>query len=62
MPRDPARLLQEALELLAEARAERAWHEEIDRRLASLDEGTAQPIPWDEVRAKLSGQLRRLNS
>jgi putative addiction module component (TIGR02574 family) len=77
MPRDAAQLLQEALELPAEARAaladrllnsidtqvdedaEQAWHEEIDRRLASLDGGTAQPIAWDAVRTKLSDQLPR---
>lgn len=65
---DTTKLLNEALELPAEARAarliesldetidpdaERLWAEEIRRRLKELDEGRAQTIPWPEVRASI---------
>jgi hypothetical protein len=35
------------------AEAERAWDEEIRRRLAELDAGTAELIPAEEVFAEL---------
>lgn len=35
------------------AEVERAWEEEIRRRLAELDAGTAELIPADEVFAEL---------
>jgi putative addiction module component (TIGR02574 family) len=30
------------------------WSEEIASRLAEFDTGTAKPIPWSEVRKRLS--------
>jgi putative addiction module component (TIGR02574 family) len=39
--------------------AEQLWREEIELRLASLDDGSAQLIPWSEVHARLSARLQR---
>ena len=73
MDRDPAELLQEALQLPPEARAilagsllasldeevdedaEEAWDNEIRRRLAALDAGAADLVPWSEVRRIIAG-------
>jgi putative addiction module component (TIGR02574 family) len=33
-----------------DADAEAAWEEEIRRRLAEIDAGTAEMIPWSEAR------------
>ena len=41
------------------AEVERAWEEEIRRRLAELDAGTAELIPADEVFAELRARPRR---
>jgi putative addiction module component (TIGR02574 family) len=38
---------------------ERAWEEEIRRRLAEIDAGTAELIPAEEVFAELRSQLRQ---
>ena len=38
---------------------ERSWDEEIRRRLAELDAGTAELIPADEVFAELRSRPRR---
>jgi putative addiction module component (TIGR02574 family) len=35
---------------------ESVWSEEIARRIAALDSGQAKTIPWDEVRARMTGQ------
>ncbi len=32
---------------------EQAWMQEIDRRIADIDSGKAQTIPWDVVRRRL---------
>jgi putative addiction module component (TIGR02574 family) len=51
-----AGLLIETLDPVAEADVEAAWSEEIKRRVAEIDAGTAELIPWEEVRAELFGQ------
>jgi putative addiction module component (TIGR02574 family) len=38
--------------------AEKAWEQEISRRIADIDSGKAKMIPWEEVREKLSSRLR----
>lgn len=38
---------------ISEPNIERAWSEEIKRRLAEIDDGTVTLIPWEEVRAEL---------
>lgn len=34
---------------------EAAWAEEVERRIAGLDRGDAETIPWPKVRRKLRG-------
>jgi putative addiction module component (TIGR02574 family) len=48
-----AGLLIETLDPLPEADVEAAWSEEIRRRVAEVEAGTAELIPWDEVRSEL---------
>jgi putative addiction module component (TIGR02574 family) len=47
------RLLIEALDADTEEGAEDAWRVEIERRMAELDSGSVETIPWEEVRARL---------
>ena len=47
------RLLIEALDADAEEGVEDAWRVEIERRMAELDSGSVETIPWEEVRARL---------
>jgi len=51
------RSLIESLEEVADPGAERAWDEEIARRIADLDSGTAKTVSWDEVRQRISARL-----
>ena len=51
-----AGLLIESLESETDPDVEEAWRIEIERRLAELDSGTVETVPWEVVRAKL---LRR---
>lgn len=52
-----AGLLIESLESEADPNLDEAWAEEIRRRLAELDSGVVETIPWETVRANL---IRRL--
>ena len=54
-----AGLLLESLEHETDADVESAWQEEIARRLAELDAGRVQLVPWDEVKAK---RMRRTSA
>lgn len=51
-----AGLLIESLEPAAEPDVEAAWSKEIERRVAELDAGTVETIPWEQVRAGLFGR------
>ena len=51
-----AGLLIESLEPAPEPDAEAAWSKEIEQRVAELDAGTVETIPWEEVRAELFGR------
>lgn len=51
-----AGLLIETLDPASEPDVEAAWSEEIKRRVAEIDAGTVELIPWEEVRAELFGQ------
>jgi putative addiction module component (TIGR02574 family) len=42
-----------------ENNVEQAWREEIERRIASIDEGTAKLVPWADVYARLKRRLKR---
>ncbi len=47
------RLLIETLEAESEEGVDDAWRVEIERRMAELDSGTVQTIPWEELRERL---------
>jgi len=47
------RLLIEALDANTDDGVEEAWRVEIERRVAELDSGSVDLIPWEEVRARL---------
>ncbi|HZE63010.1 MAG TPA: addiction module protein [Pyrinomonadaceae bacterium] len=51
-----AGLLIETLDPVSEADVEAAWSEEIKRRVAEVDAGSVELIPWEEVRAELFSQ------
>jgi putative addiction module component (TIGR02574 family) len=36
-----------------DAEVERAWQEEVQRRLQQIDRGEVKPIPWEEVQKRL---------
>jgi len=38
---------------------EAAWVAEIERRAAKVLSGESEGLPWDEVRARIEGELRR---
>jgi putative addiction module component (TIGR02574 family) len=48
-----AGLLLESLEHTASPGIDAAWAEEIERRVRQLETGDVEPVPWDEVRARL---------
>ncbi len=52
-----AGLLIESLERRAEPGAAQAWADEITRRVAELDAGTVETIPWETVREELFSDL-----
>ena len=47
------RLLIDPLDSESEEGSEDAWRVEIDRRIAELDAGAVDTIPWEELRARL---------
>lgn len=47
-------LLIESLEPVSEEGVEEAWLAEIERRMAELDSGSVQTIPWEELRSRLN--------
>ena len=51
-----AGLLIESLESEVDPDVEDAWRAEIERRVAELDAGTVETVPWEVVKTKL---LRR---
>ncbi len=51
-----ARLI-ESLDTEIEEGVEAAWLAEVERRMEELDSGKVQSIPWDEVRARLLGNM-----
>jgi putative addiction module component (TIGR02574 family) len=52
-----AGLLIESLEGEVDPDVEQAWADEVQRRVAELDAGSVETIPWETVRTDL---LRRL--
>ena len=51
------RSLIESLEEVSDPRAERAWDQEIARRIQDLDSGKAKTASWEEVRQRMSARL-----
>jgi putative addiction module component (TIGR02574 family) len=49
-----AGLLPGSLEEDQDADAQEAWSDEIARRLTELNTGAVTPIPWSEVRSRLT--------
>ena len=47
------RLLIDTLDTESEEGAEDAWRAEVERRIAELDSGTVEAVPWEELRARL---------
>jgi putative addiction module component (TIGR02574 family) len=54
-----AGLLIESLEADPDPDVEAAWSDEIKRRVADIESGNVETIPWEEVRRRL---LDRLNA
>ena len=59
-PEDRLRLAEELLATVqdVDADVEAAWDEEIKRRLAEIDDGTAKLVPAEEVFAEVRRLLR----
>jgi len=49
--------LLESLEPSLDTGVDEAWREEVRRRLEQLDAGSAELIPWEEVREQLFARL-----
>ena len=47
------RLLIDTLDAESEEAAEEAWRAEVERRIAELDSGAVEAVPWEELRARL---------
>jgi len=47
------RLLIDTLDAQSDEGAEDAWQAEVERRVAELDSGSVETVPWEELRARL---------
>ena len=47
------RPLVDTLDAESDEGVEDAWRVEIERRMAELDTGAVQTVPWEELRARL---------
>ncbi len=52
-----AGLLIESLEGEPDPDVEAAWAAEIEKRVAELDAGTVETVPWEQVRQRLIDRL-----
>jgi len=50
-------LLASLSEAVSEEEADRAWGAEIQRRLARIESGEVQTVPWEEVRERLRAEF-----
>ncbi len=55
---DIAGALLESLQPAEEADVETVWRQEVATRVAALDAGEVETIPWAEVRDRLFARLR----
>lgn len=54
-----AGLLIESLETERDPDVEESWRQEIDRRVAQLEAGQVETIPWETVRDQLTRRFDR---
>ena len=54
---DLAASLIESLDQPFDADARNAWAAEVGRRVAEIDSGAVQAVPWDEARQIIAGRL-----
>ena len=59
---DIAGVLLESLEPAQEAEVESAWRQEVASRVAALDAGEVETIPWEQVRDRLLARLSERRS
>jgi putative addiction module component (TIGR02574 family) len=52
-----AAALLESLELPADADVEQAWRVEVARRVAAIEAGEVEMVPWEQVREQLFARL-----
>ena len=51
------RLLIDTLDVESEEGVEDAWRVEIERRIAELDSGAVETVPWEELRARRTSHM-----
>jgi len=54
-----ARRILESVEPQASEEVERAWEEEIVKRVAKIESGTAQFRPWEEIKKDFDSRFPR---
>ena len=54
-----ARRILESVEPQASEEVERAWEEEIVKRVAKIESGTAQFRPWEEIKKDFDSRYPR---
>jgi len=54
--------LLESIEPSPEAEVETAWRQEVAVRVAALDSGRVETIPWEEIRDQLYARLNERRS
>jgi putative addiction module component (TIGR02574 family) len=54
--------LLESLQLPADTDVEAAWRDEVSKRVAALDAGEIETIPWSKVRDRLFARLHEQRS
>ena len=47
------RLLIDTLDAESDEGSDEAWRVEVERRIAELDAGAVETVPWEELRARL---------
>jgi putative addiction module component (TIGR02574 family) len=52
-----AELLLESIEPPLDPEIEKAWLAEAERRLAEIESGACQPIPWEQVMARVRRRI-----
>lgn len=58
-PEERSELIERLIASVAPPPLSAAWQAEIERRISDMDAGRAQPIPAEEVFARIDEKLRR---